>query len=155
MDPWSVLGVPQSATPEEIRRAFRKIAAKYHPDRNPNNKAAEKIYKEASAAYELLTNPRKQPRDHQQTPPPPGPQPYHGAYAFRPTRKKRGARRGYMPERPGAPPRPAPPPKPGSSYTVRPNDVKLGSSVPLKDLPPWMPRAPLFGQDPLDRGGPS
>jgi len=76
----------------------------------------------------------------------------HGAAAFARGRKKRGARRGYMPDRGQAGPRPEV--QPGATYTVRPDDVKLGS-VPLKDLPPWMPRATMFGQDPLDRGGPS
>lgn len=53
-----------------------------------------------------------------------------------------------MPPRPG----PRPPIKPGDVYSVPP-EVKLGQ-VPLKDLPPWMPRATFFGSDPLDRGGP-
>lgn len=150
MDPYSILGVSQSASLEEIRRAFRKLAAKYHPDRNPNNKAAEVIYKDVSAAYDLLTNPRKQGPSHTPAPAPTMVHPFVPPFV-RGGRKKRGARRGYMPPRP---PGAAPKIKPGSSYTVRPADVKLGS-VPLKDLPPWMPRATMFGQDPLDRGKPS
>lgn len=151
MDPHSILGVSQSASLGEIRRAFRKLAAKYHPDRNPNNKAAEVIYKNASAAYDLLTNPRKQGPSHTQGPSKQAP-PTEVPVVVRGGRKKRGARRGYMSPRPGGP---RPEIKPGSSYTVRSGDVKLGS-VPLKDLPRWMPRAPMFGrQDPLDRGGPS
>lgn len=145
MDPYSLLGLSQSATPEEIRRAFRKLAAKYHPDRNPNNKVAEKIYKEASAAYELLTNPRKHGPSHTSETPRTAPPPIVPVFG-RGGRKKRGARRGYMPPRAQAGPQPTI--KPGDQYTVPP-DVKLGS-VSLKDLPPWMPRAPLF--DPLDRG---
>jgi hypothetical protein len=152
MDPYSVLGVSQSASLEEIRRAFRKLAARYHPDRNPDNKVAERIYKDVSAAYELLTNPRKQGPSHSPGPAPASVHPFMPPFV-RGGRKKKGPRRGYMPPRsPGAPARPEI--KPGASYTVRPDDVKLGG-VPLKDLPPWMPRAKMFGKDPLDRGGPS
>lgn len=150
MDPYSVLGLPQSASAEEIRRVFRKLAAKYHPDRNPGDPNAEKIFREASKAYELLTNPRKHGSVHSQRPQPPPP-PTIVPVVIRGGRKKRGARRGYMP--PGHQPRPHPPINPGEQVPVKP-DVKLGN-VPLKDLPPWMPRAPLFGNDPLDRGGPS
>lgn len=162
MDPYSVLGVSQSATPEEIRRVFRKLSLKYHPDRNPNDSNAEAIYKEVSKAYDLLTNPGKQGSFHSQPAPRPRPQPAPPPIVpvvVRGGRKKAGGRRGYMP--PGHQPRPKSV-KPGAQYTVPPTiqpgsqysvppDVKLGS-VPLKDLPPWMPRATFFGHDPLDRG---
>lgn len=149
MDPYSVLGISRSATPEEIRRVFRKLAAKYHPDRNPGDSKSEKLFKEASAAYELLMNPRKSGQFHTQPAAPPPP-PTIVPVVIRGGRKKAGARRGYMPPRTQVGPQPQI--KPGASYTVR-SDVKLGS-VPLKDLPPWMAKAPLFGQrkDPLDRG---
>jgi curved DNA-binding protein len=53
-DYYAVLGVNKSATTEEIKKAFRKLAVKYHPDRNPGNKAAEEKFKEISEAYEVL-----------------------------------------------------------------------------------------------------
>jgi curved DNA-binding protein len=53
-DYYSVLGVNKNATGDEIKKAFRKLAVKYHPDRNPNNKAAEEKFKEISEAYEVL-----------------------------------------------------------------------------------------------------
>jgi curved DNA-binding protein len=53
-DYYSILGVSKSASAEEIKKAFRKLAVKYHPDRNPNNKQAEDKFKEISEAYEVL-----------------------------------------------------------------------------------------------------
>jgi len=58
-DYYSVLGVSKSATSEEIKKAFRKLAVKYHPDRNPDNKAAEEKFKEISEAYEVLGDAEK------------------------------------------------------------------------------------------------
>ncbi|MBE9222732.1 DnaJ domain-containing protein [Cyanobacterium stanieri LEGE 03274] len=53
-DYYSVLGINKSATADEIKKAFRKLAVKYHPDRNPDNKQAEEKFKEISEAYEVL-----------------------------------------------------------------------------------------------------
>ncbi|AUC60013.1 curved DNA-binding protein [Cyanobacterium sp. HL-69] len=53
-DYYSVLGINKSATADEIKKAFRKLAVKYHPDRNPDNKEAEEKFKEISEAYEVL-----------------------------------------------------------------------------------------------------
>jgi curved DNA-binding protein len=53
-DYYSVLGVNKNATGDEIKKAFRKLAVKYHPDRNPDNKASEEKFKEISEAYEVL-----------------------------------------------------------------------------------------------------
>ena len=53
-DYYEVLGVDKNATAEEIKRAYRKLAIKYHPDRNPGNKEAEEKFKEAAEAYEVL-----------------------------------------------------------------------------------------------------
>src|SRR6059058_6099868 len=58
-DYYGILGVKKTATPEEIRKAFRKLARKYHPDVNPNNKQAEEKFKELSEANDVLTDPKK------------------------------------------------------------------------------------------------
>lgn len=58
-DYYSVLGVPRTASEEEIKKAYRNLAKKYHPDRNPGNKAAEDTFKAASEAYDVLGNPDK------------------------------------------------------------------------------------------------
>ena len=55
-DYYEVLGVIKSASPEEIKKAYRKLALKYHPDRNKDNKAAEAKFKEAGEAYHVLSN---------------------------------------------------------------------------------------------------
>ena len=53
-DLYSVLGVDKKASPEEIKKAYRKLARQYHPDRNPDDKQAEERFKEISAAYDIL-----------------------------------------------------------------------------------------------------
>ncbi len=58
-DYYEVLGVSKSASADEIKKAYRKLAMKYHPDRNPDNKEAEDKFKEAAEAYEILSNPEK------------------------------------------------------------------------------------------------
>jgi len=64
-DYYDVLGVNKSATPEQIKSAYRKLAVKYHPDKNKGDKASEEKFKEASEAYHVLSNAeRKQNYDH-------------------------------------------------------------------------------------------
>lgn len=58
-DYYAILGVPRNATQEEIKRAYRRLAMQYHPDRNPGNKEAEERFKEISEAYEVLSDPQK------------------------------------------------------------------------------------------------
>ena len=53
-DFYDILGVSKDTPENEIKRAYRKIAMKYHPDRNPDNKDAEKKFKEAAEAYSIL-----------------------------------------------------------------------------------------------------
>ena len=58
-DYYEVLGVTKTASEEEIKKAYRKIAIKYHPDRNPGDKEAEEKFKEAAEAYDVLHDPQK------------------------------------------------------------------------------------------------
>ncbi len=61
-DPYEVLGVAKTATPEDIRKAYRQLAKKLHPDLNPGDKHAEERFKEVSAANDLLSDPEKRKR---------------------------------------------------------------------------------------------
>lgn len=58
-DYYEILGVAKDATTEQIKAAYRKLALKYHPDRNPDNKEAEEKFKEAAEAYQTLSEPEK------------------------------------------------------------------------------------------------
>jgi molecular chaperone DnaJ len=61
-DYYDILGVPKGASDSEIKKAYRKLAMKYHPDRNPDNKEAEKSFKNAAEAYEVLSDTTKRAR---------------------------------------------------------------------------------------------
>jgi len=58
-DPYEVLGVTRDATPEEVKGAFRKLAQKHHPDRNPDDPGAAQRFKEINAAHQILSDPKK------------------------------------------------------------------------------------------------
>jgi DnaJ-class molecular chaperone len=55
-DYYNILGVNKTATSDEIKKAYRKLAIKYHPDKNPGDKSAEEKFKEISEAYEVLSD---------------------------------------------------------------------------------------------------
>jgi DnaJ-class molecular chaperone len=61
-DPYTVLGVARSASDDEIKKAYRKLAKKLHPDLNPGKKAIEQQFKEITAAYDFLSDPQKRAR---------------------------------------------------------------------------------------------
>ena len=64
-DYYEVLGVDKNVSPDDLKKAYRKLALKYHPDRNPGDKEAEEKFKEAAEAYDVLSNPDKKARyDH-------------------------------------------------------------------------------------------
>src|SRR5256885_8875764 len=58
-DYYSTLGVPKTANAKELKQAYRKLARKFHPDVNPNDKASETKFKEVNEAYEVLGDPEK------------------------------------------------------------------------------------------------
>jgi molecular chaperone DnaJ len=64
-DYYEILGVAKNASEDDIKKAYRKLAIKYHPDKNPDDKKAEEKFKEAAEAYEILSNSEKRQRYNQ------------------------------------------------------------------------------------------
>lgn len=61
-DPYSVIGVARDASPDDLKKAYRRLAKKLHPDLNPGNKSTELQFKEVTAAYDMLSDPEKRAR---------------------------------------------------------------------------------------------
>lgn len=81
MDCYKILGIDKTATPEEIKKTYRKLAMKYHPDRNPGDKDAERMFKEVQTAYDTISDPAKKSiHDSTSSPRPSGANPFGGIW---------------------------------------------------------------------------
>ena len=90
-DFYDILGVSKDATASEIKKAYRKKAIEYHPDKNPGDQNAEEMFKKAAEAYEVLSDPDKKARYDQF-----GHQAFEGAGGFGGSWSVVGARSGLL-----------------------------------------------------------
>lgn len=124
MNPYEVLGVPQDASDDDIKKRYRELALQTHPDRNPGDKEAEDKFKEVSQAYEILSDPQKRAEYD-------NPNPFRGFNPFRATPfgfsfgfdRQRRRPPGYG-EVPGD--------KITHAISVSPFDILLGTTITLK-----------------------
>ena len=86
IDYYQVLGIPKKASQDDIKKAYRKLARKYHPDVNPNDKAAEKKFKEINEANEVLSHPENRKKYDQYG------KDWKHAEAYEEARRKQGTR---------------------------------------------------------------
>ncbi|HXB09678.1 MAG TPA: DnaJ domain-containing protein, partial [Puia sp.] len=96
IDYYKILGVNKDATQDDIRKAYRKLARKHHPDLNPNDKEANKKFQQINEANEVLSDPEKRKKYDQYG------KDWQHADAFEKTRQEAGARGGGRGARPGA-----------------------------------------------------
>jgi len=97
-NPYSVLGVPRTASPEDLKKSYRRLAKKLHPDLNPGNKATEQQFKEVTAAYELLADPEKRARFDRGEIDAAGNETMPRGFAHARTQRSRGAPEGFSVE---------------------------------------------------------
>ena len=143
-DHYEVLGVPQDATADEIRRAFRRLAAQHHPDRNLGDRSASLRFKQVNAAYQVLSDPAKRA--------------VYDDLTRAPDATHTGLHEPPAKPPPQAPPRPPPPDteqspeqpsrswswRPGAPWAPQPPEAQRRSSAPpsrdpAPEPPPWVP----------------
>jgi molecular chaperone DnaJ len=94
-DFYKILGITKSASTDEVKKAYRKLAMKYHPDKNPNDKVAEDKFKEISRAYETLKDPERKKLYDQYGENPSYAQHFHGFDPFKNYRQQQGPSGGF------------------------------------------------------------
>lgn len=94
-DFYKILGVPKTASEDEVKKAYRKLAMKYHPDKNPNDKVAEEKFKEISRAYETLKDPKRKQLYDQFGENPSYAQAFHGFDPFSNYNRQQGHQQSY------------------------------------------------------------